>query len=112
MAFPRRCYISTIQSLLVTMISLRSALAVVPLAQHVLAETRHSDEKNIPGSSSFVVPAGYPNKAFSSYYPVPSGQEPQPAVYDPVLNITFPLNLTDPDDLPLDDPDPVYKTDG
>lgn len=40
---------------------------------------------------------------------VPAGptQEPQPAIYDPVLNITFPLNLTDPSTIPSEDPDPV-----
>lgn len=34
-------------------------------------------------------------------------QEPQPAIFDPVLNITFPLNLTDPSTIPTVDPDPV-----
>lgn len=32
-----------------------------------------------PGASSFVAPSGYPTSVFSSYYPSPSGQEPQPA---------------------------------
>ena len=62
----------------------------------------------IPGVSSFVAPAGFPTSAFSSYYPVPSGQEPQPALYDPVLGITYPLNLTNPDTIPDEDDDPVY----
>ncbi|TKA69398.1 hypothetical protein B0A49_06375, partial [Cryomyces minteri] len=35
-------------------------------------------------------------------------QEPQPALYDPVLNITYPLNLTNPDTIPDNDPDPIY----
>lgn len=34
-------------------------------------------------------------------------QEPQPAIWDPVLNITFPLNLTDPSTIPTVDLDPV-----
>jgi hypothetical protein len=34
-------------------------------------------------------------------------QEPQPAIYDPVLNTTFPLNLTDPSTIPTEDLDPV-----
>lgn len=34
-------------------------------------------------------------------------QEPQPAIFDPVLNITFPLNLTDPSTIPTVDADPV-----
>ncbi|OIW29917.1 sphingomyelin phosphodiesterase [Coniochaeta ligniaria NRRL 30616] len=33
--------------------------------------------------------------------------EPQPVIYDPVLNITFPLNLTDPTTIPTHDTDPV-----
>ena len=33
--------------------------------------------------------------------------EPQPALYDPVLNITYPLNLTSPDSIPAHDADPV-----
>ncbi|OQN98681.1 hypothetical protein B0A48_15347 [Cryoendolithus antarcticus] len=62
----------------------------------------------LPGASSYVAPTGFPTSAFSSYYPVPSGQEPQPALYDPVLNITYPLNLTNPDTIPDHDPDPEY----
>jgi hypothetical protein len=34
-------------------------------------------------------------------------QEPQPAIYDPVLNTSFPLNLTDPSTIPTEDLDPV-----
>lgn len=62
----------------------------------------------MPGASSYVAPAGFPTTAFSSYYAVPSGQEPQPALYDPVLNITYPLNLTNPDTLPDNDYDPIF----
>lgn len=62
-----------------------------------------------PGASSFVVPPGFPTSIFSSYYvkAVPT-QEPQPALYDPVLNLTYPLNLTDPNTIPTSDDDPVY----
>lgn len=42
----------------------------------------------VPGAASFVAPSGFPTAAFSSYYPVPSGQEPQPVLFDPVLNFT------------------------
>lgn len=42
----------------------------------------------VPGATSFVAPSGFPTAAFPSYYPVPSGQEPQPALFDPVLNFT------------------------
>lgn len=40
--------------------------------------------------------------------PVPSTQEPQPKIFDPILNITWPLNLTDPDTIPDNDDDPVF----
>lgn len=79
-------------------------MAVVPvMAQYALAQSGAS----IPGASSYIVSAGFPTSAFSSYYPIQSGQEPQPALYDPVLNITYPANLTNPDTLPDSDPDPV-----
>jgi hypothetical protein len=62
-----------------------------------------------PGVSFYTVPAGFPTALFSSYYVPPSPtQEPQPVIYDPVLNITYPLNLTDPNTLPAADGDPVY----
>ena len=62
-----------------------------------------------PGVSVFTSPRGFPTPVFSSYYvsPAPT-REPQPALYDPLLNITFPLNLTDPHDIPDVDTDPVY----
>ncbi|KAK1066777.1 hypothetical protein LTR33_011519, partial [Friedmanniomyces endolithicus] len=59
-----------------------SIMAVVPLlAQYTLAQAGYGGgaSTGIPGVSSFVAPAGYPTSAFSSYYPSPSGQEPQPA---------------------------------
>jgi hypothetical protein len=76
-----------------------------------LASARYGVEAStasIPGSSSFVAPTGVPTSVWSSFYPVPSGQEPQPAVYDPILNITYPANLTNPDTIPDYDPDPLY----
>ncbi|KAK5676882.1 hypothetical protein LTS10_010646 [Elasticomyces elasticus] len=89
----------------------RSIMVFVPLlAQYTLARAGgYGAAGGLPGASSYVAPAGFPTSAFSSYYPVPSGQEPQPALYDPVLNITYPLNLTNPDTLP-DAPstDPLY----
>ena len=68
-----------------------------------------ADAQSLPGLSSYVVKAGFPTSAFPSYYipPTPT-QEPQPALYDPVLNITFPLNLTNPKTIPTTDPDPVF----
>ena len=65
--------------------------------------------ESLPGLSSYVVKAGFPTSAFPSYYIPPSpSQEPQPALYDPVLNLTFPLNLTNPKTIPTTDPDPVF----
>lgn len=63
----------------------------------------------IPGLPSFVVPSGFPTSVFSSYYIQPAAtQEPQPALYDPILNITYPLNLTNPKTVPTVDDDPIY----
>lgn len=57
-----------------------------------------------------MAPAGFPTSAFSSYYFLPASptQYPQPAIYDPVLNITYPANLTNPSTIPDADPDPIY----
>ncbi|KAI7548074.1 sphingomyelin phosphodiesterase-like protein [Hortaea werneckii] len=63
--------------------------AAALLSQRVLADAANGDSMNAaPGHSL--------------------GQQPQPALYDPVLNITFPRNLTNPDTIPDHDPDPVY----
>lgn len=74
-----------------------------------LPQTAQAQRSSALGVSVFTAPAGFPTAVFSSYYvpPAPT-QEPQPAIYDPVLNITFPLNLTDPHNIPDVDPDPVY----
>ncbi|KAF2091197.1 hypothetical protein K490DRAFT_71424 [Saccharata proteae CBS 121410] len=79
-------------------------MAMIPL----LAATVAAQHASIPGASSFVAPAGFPTSVFSSYWQPPSAtQEPQPALYDPILNLTYPLNLTDPKTIPDVDPDPV-----
>ncbi|KAI0120722.1 Metallo-dependent phosphatase-like protein [Xylariales sp. AK1849] len=63
----------------------------------------------IPGSASFTVPAAFPTSVYSSYYVKPGPTlEPQPALFDPILNKTFPLNVTDPLSIPTQDTDPVY----
>jgi hypothetical protein len=74
-----------------------------------LSQTTQVQSASVPGVSLFTAPAGFPTPVFSSYYvhPAPT-KEPQPAVYDPVLNLTFPLNLTDPHNIPDVDTDPVY----
>lgn len=65
--------------------------------------------ESVLGPSAYTATAGFPTSAFSSYYTPPlATQEPQPALYDPVLNITFPLNLTNPKTIPTADNDPVY----
>lgn len=62
-----------------------------------------------PGALSFVVPAGFPSQIFSDYYSnATSTSEPQPKIYDPVLNITYPLPLTDPYTIPSFDADRFY----
>jgi hypothetical protein len=65
-------------------------------------------QADMPGAASYVVSTAFPTSVFSSYYvkPAPT-QEPQPALYDAVLNITYPLNLTDPSTIPTADNDPV-----
>jgi hypothetical protein len=56
-----------------------------------------------------VVPSAFPTSIFSSYYAKPAPtSEPQPALHDPILNITYPLNLTDPKTIPTVNNDPVY----
>jgi hypothetical protein len=74
-----------------------------------LSQITQAKSSSVPGVSLFTVPAGFPTAVFSSYYvpPAPT-QEPQPAVYDPVLNFAFPHNLTDPHNIPDVDTDPVY----
>lgn len=62
----------------------------------------------IPGLSSYTAPPSFPTSAFSSFYLLPAPtREPQPVLFDPILNITFPLNLTNPNSLPEEDNDPV-----
>ncbi|KAK0635193.1 Metallo-dependent phosphatase-like protein [Bombardia bombarda] len=62
-----------------------------------------------PGSAAaFTVPAAFPTSVYSSYYVKPGPtSEPQPVIYDPILNITFPFNLTNPEAIPTHDDDPV-----
>lgn len=69
---------------------------------------QHSSGTSL-GPTAYTVSAGFPTSAFSSYYVKPAATvEPQPILHDPVLNITFPLNLTSPDTIPTVDNDPVF----
>lgn len=79
----------------------------------------------LPGASAYVAAAGFPTSAFSyvllsvmkivadksyrSYYESPAlpTRQPQPIIYDPVLDITFPFELTNPDIVP-ESSDEVY----
>ena len=80
----------------------------VPLLFPALTATEQITP-TIPGVSAYTVTAGFPTSAFPTYWEAPvETQEPQPALYDPVLNITFPLNLTNPDTIPTTDNDPIY----
>jgi hypothetical protein len=86
-------------------------VAIISFTSFLLALTRTSQAQSssAPGVAVFTAPAGFPTAVFSSYYVTPApAQEPQPALYDPVLNITFPPNLTDPHNIPDVDKDPVY----
>ncbi|GIJ99407.1 hypothetical protein Aspvir_001539 [Aspergillus viridinutans] len=75
----------------------------------LLAVPSQGDISSLPGASSYVAPAGFPTSAFSSYYYLPAEptQEPQPVIQDPVLNTTFPYNLTNPNTIPTENNDPV-----
>ena len=62
-----------------------------------------------PGSSSYSVDGSFPTSLFSSYWVPPSPtQEPNPVIYDEVLNLTFPFNLTNPKAVPTTVTDPLY----
>ena len=59
-------------------------------------------------TSTYTVPAEFPSSIFQSYYYGASPtQNPQPAIYDPVLDFVYPLNLTDPTTIPQNDTDPA-----
>ena len=65
--------------------------------------------ESLPGSSTYVISAGFPTSAYSSYYvPASPTQEPVPVIFDPVFNTSYPFNLTDPKNLPKVDTDPVF----
>ncbi|KAI1335081.1 Metallo-dependent phosphatase-like protein [Xylariaceae sp. FL0016] len=86
-------------------ISIMAWLAVFALSSHCLLAAAQS---SMPGATAYTVPGAFPTYIYSSYY-VTAGptSEPQPAIYDPVLNKTFPLNVTDPTSIPNHDSDPI-----
>lgn len=83
----------------------QSSISILSLLFPTIASAQHE----FPGQESFIVPAGFPTSVFSSYYvQAAPTSEPQPALYDPILNITYPRNLTDPMNVPTGKDDPVY----
>ncbi|KAI9455924.1 Metallo-dependent phosphatase-like protein [Lactarius psammicola] len=58
------------------------------------------------GPSSFAAPGPFPTSLYKSYYndPTATSAQPQPIISDPVLHKVYPLELTDPKDIPQDDP--------
>lgn len=68
-----------------------------------------SAQEGMPGAASFVVPTAFPVSVYSTYYvKAAPTSEPQPALFDPILNITYPFNLTNPKSIPTANNDPVY----
>ncbi|RDB29530.1 Sphingomyelin phosphodiesterase [Hypsizygus marmoreus] len=62
--------------------------------------------------STFTVPGAFPTSVFTKYYnnPTATSVQVQPVVSDPVTHETYPLSLTDPDKIPLQnivDPHPL-----
>ncbi|KAK3377756.1 Metallo-dependent phosphatase-like protein [Podospora didyma] len=88
---------------------LRPAIACGAVLASATALSTSSRAFTFPGSvSAFTVPAAFPTSVYSSYYVKPGPtNEPQPAIFDPVLNITFPFNLTNPETIPTHGTDPV-----
>ncbi|KAJ5103979.1 hypothetical protein N7532_004508 [Penicillium argentinense] len=83
----------------------RLALLVVMQAILGFGSFVNASTPSLPGAASYVAPAGFPTSVFvrhRSYYESPAlpTREPQPIIYDPVLDITFPFELTNPDIIP------------
>ncbi|KAK7058586.1 hypothetical protein VNI00_002222 [Paramarasmius palmivorus] len=62
--------------------------------------------------STFTVPGAFPTSVYSNYYnnPTATSAQVQPVISDPVTNKIYPLSLTGPDSLPLNntvDPHPL-----
>ncbi|KAL0580838.1 hypothetical protein V5O48_001214 [Marasmius crinis-equi] len=62
--------------------------------------------------STFTVPGAFPTSVYTKYYhnPTATDVQVQPVISDPVTHKTYPLSLTDPDTIPLNntvDPHPL-----
>ncbi|KAF8167475.1 Metallo-dependent phosphatase-like protein [Crassisporium funariophilum] len=55
--------------------------------------------------STFTAPGAFPTSVFTKYYnqPTATSAQVQPVISDPVTHETYPLSLTDPNHIPLDD---------
>lgn len=89
----------------ITMVgSKKLALLLVPCA--VSAAKPPPAQNDLPGAADYTVPAAFPTSIFDRYYVKPGfSVEPQPVIYDPVLRITYPEELTNPKALPTSDND-------
>ncbi|KAI9455922.1 Metallo-dependent phosphatase-like protein [Lactarius psammicola] len=58
------------------------------------------------GPSTFTAPGSFPTSLYKSYYndPTATSAQPQPVISDPVLHKVYPLGLTDPKNIPQNDP--------
>ncbi|OCK77892.1 hypothetical protein K432DRAFT_427684 [Lepidopterella palustris CBS 459.81] len=85
-----------------------SRFTLTLLAALSLINPSFANSISVPGDSSFVAPAGFPTSAFASYWLPPSpSKEPQPIIQSPVLNLTFPLGVTNQSNIPQNDTDPI-----
>ncbi|KAF4611481.1 hypothetical protein D9613_004138 [Agrocybe pediades] len=55
--------------------------------------------------STFTAPGAFPTSVFTKYYnsPTATSAQPQPVISDPVNHVTYPLSLTDPNSIPVND---------
>ncbi|KJA28633.1 hypothetical protein HYPSUDRAFT_34088 [Hypholoma sublateritium FD-334 SS-4] len=55
--------------------------------------------------STFTAPGPFPTSVFSKYYnsPTATSAQPEPVISDPVLHRVYPLALTDPNTIPIND---------
>ncbi|KAK4204228.1 Metallo-dependent phosphatase-like protein [Triangularia verruculosa] len=75
-----------------------------------LSATHNATGGNLGFVSVFTVPAAFPTSVFQEYYVTPgptTDGQPQPVISDPVSNVTYPFNLTDPNTRPTHGLDPV-----
>ena len=92
------------------MVNLWSSLCTLGLATtSIVTSIQHEVlPSSAPGLRSYTATAGFPTALFSSYYVPPSPtQQPQPVIFNLLLNQPFPANLTDPKNLPEERPDPA-----